>query len=113
MSSATSAPRWATPIALRAAEGPRRAFERHPFILGVSDGHVDFAYGWYRKLVEDAITPDDVVWASNLLARLSDRQWRDAFRAGGYEPAVADRFIRKLREKVRQGQDVTRRAAAR
>ena len=33
------------------------------------------------KLVRDRITIDDVHWASALLAQLSDRQWRDAFRA--------------------------------
>jgi hypothetical protein len=89
------------------------AFERHPFMLGVSNGYVEFAYsGWYSKLVRDRITPDDVAWASDQLAQLSDRQWREAFRAGGYEPAVADRFIRKLREKIEQGRDVRRRAAA-
>jgi hypothetical protein len=89
------------------------AFERHPFILGVSNGFVDLAYrGWYHKLVRDRLTPADVAWASDLLGQLSDRQWRDAFRAGGYEPEVADRFIRKLREKIDQGRALARRAAA-
>jgi len=67
-------------------------FERHPFILGVRSGYVDFANGsWYQPLVRERITPTDVVWASNLLERLSERQWQDAFRAGGYEPQVANR----------------------
>lgn len=89
------------------------AFERHPFIIGVSTGRIDFAYkGLYQSLVRERITPDDVAWASNLLAGLSDAQWRDAFRAGGYDPQVANRFIRKLREKIGQGQAATRRAAA-
>lgn len=80
------------------------SFEREPFILGVSNGHVEFAYSaWYRKYVEDRISPADVAWASGLLARLSDRQWHDAFRAGGYEPDVATRFIRTLKEKVQEG----------
>ena len=75
---------------------------------------VEFAYsGWYEKLVRDRITPDDVAWASRLLAQLSDRQWRDAFRAGGYEPDVANRFIRTLRERTRQGLDVRTLAATR
>ena len=99
---------------IAARKNHAESFERHPFILGVSNGYVEFkSHGWYRALVEERITPDDVVWASTLLSRLTDRQWRDAFRAGGYEPQVADRFIRKLRDKVRQGQEVTRRAAAR
>jgi hypothetical protein len=88
-------------------------FERHPFILGVRNGYVDFAYkGWYEKFVRDRIKPEDVVWASNLLAQLTDRQWQDAFRAAGYEQAMANRFIGKLREKVAQGQALGRRAAA-
>jgi hypothetical protein len=34
---------------------------------------------------------------------LSPEQWRDAFRAGGFEPAVAERFIRRIHEKIEQG----------
>lgn len=80
------------------------SFERSPFILGVHDGHVQFAYkGLYKKLVENRISPDDVLWASELLGRLSPRQWDDAFRAGGYEPAVANRFIATLQKRIQQG----------
>jgi hypothetical protein len=94
-------------------KGDPDAFERMPFIHGVQNGYVQFAYnGWYRRLVRDRVTPADVEWVSNLLGQLSDRQWQDAFRAGGYEPAVANRFIRKLREKVEQGRTLTRAAAA-
>jgi hypothetical protein len=83
------------------------SFERHPFILGVNGRWVDFAYdGWYRNLVRDRVTPADVAWASNLLGRLSERQWDEAFRAAGYEPDVADRFIRTLGAKIRQGRSV-------
>jgi hypothetical protein len=86
-------------------------FEQYPFILGTNNGYVRFAYnGWYRNLVRDRIRPDDVVWASNLLGRLSDRQWNDAFRAGGYDPATASRFIRKLRQKIEEGRSLGRRA---
>jgi hypothetical protein len=51
------------------------------------------------------------VWASDLLGRLSSQQWSDAFRAGGYTTAVADRFIGRLREKIAQGQQVSGTAA--
>jgi hypothetical protein len=88
------------------------SFERQPFVLGVNGPWVTFAYdGWYRNLVRDRITPADVVWASNLLGRLSDRQWADAFRAAGYEPEVADRFMRALRAKIQQGRSVVSREA--
>jgi hypothetical protein len=93
-------------------KGHPEAFERTPFILGVNNQHVDLNVGrWYTKLVRDRITVDDVRWASELLAQLSDRQWRDAFRAGGFEPNAANRFIKKLSEKIVQGRNVGRRTA--
>jgi hypothetical protein len=89
------------------------SFEQVPFLLGVSNGYVQFAYdSWYKNLVRERITPEDVAWASNLLGRLSDQQWQDAFRAGGYEPATANRFIARLREKIEQGRSLGLRAAA-
>ena len=73
-----------------------------------------FAYfGLVQEPGRDRITPEEVVWASDLLGRLSDQQWADAFRAGGYEPAVANRFIAKLKEKVEQGRALGTRAADR
>jgi len=88
-------------------KGNAQAFERHPFVLGVTNRHVSFAYdGWYENLVRDRITPDDVRWASNLLGQLSDRQWQDAFRAGGFTRVEANRFIRTLRAKIEQGRTV-------
>jgi hypothetical protein len=95
-------------------KGNPDAFDRVPFTTGVTNGHVEFAYdGWYKALLRDRITPGDVVWACDLLGRLSDQQWNDAFRAGGYEPATAQRFIAKLKEKIAEGRSLGQRAAAR
>jgi len=100
------------PIAPR--KGHAESFEKAPYIRGVRNGHVYFAYsGIYKNLVRDRITPEDVVWASTLLGRLTDRQWADAFRAAGYEPAVANRFIAKLKEKIQQGYALNALAATR
>jgi hypothetical protein len=90
---------------------PRRGdpdvFEREPFILGITDGFVAFNYhGWHQELIRGRITPGDVGWASDLLARLSKHQWHDAFRAGGYAPEVAVRFIDTLQARITQGQQV-------
>ena len=63
--------------------------------------------------MKDRITPEDVAWVSGLLGRLSDTQWNDAFRAAGYEPENARRFIAKLKEKVDQGRSIGSRAADR
>jgi len=84
------------------------SFEKMPFILGVTNGYVDFAYnGWYKNLVRDRIKPEDVAWACNLLGSLSEQQMRDAFRTAGYEPDMASRFIARLREKIQQGRSLT------
>jgi hypothetical protein len=109
---------WYVPRDVGAAFGdthrePRKnhlpSFIRHPFVIGVNNGYVDFAYsGHYKNLVRDRIRPEDVVWTSNLLARLSDGQWNDAFRAGGYDPETARGFIRTLREKIEQGRSLAR-----
>lgn len=88
------------------------AFERAPFILGVNGPHVEFAYkSWYKNLVRDRISPADVAWASELLGRLTDQQWHDAFRAGGYQPDEAGRFIAKIKSKLAEGRGLTRLAA--
>jgi len=78
-------------------------FLREPFITGVKDGFVEFNYhGWHQELVKH-ISPMDVAWASEWLGQLSDQQWSDAFRAGGYDPTVADRFIGRLHQKIVEG----------
>jgi hypothetical protein len=83
--------------------GDPDVFEREPFITGVKDGVVQFNYhGWHQELLKN-ISPDDVAWASDLLGRLSDSQWSDAFRAGGYPSPLADRFIGRLRQKIAEG----------
>jgi hypothetical protein len=81
-------------------------FEREPFITGVKDGFVQFNYhGWHQELFKH-ITPADVNWASELLGQLSPGQWRDAFRAGGYDAAIAERFIGRLQQKIADGRRI-------
>jgi len=66
--------------------------------------------------LDRGVSVDDVLWTCRRLDRLSDRQWRDAFRAAGYEGEVAERFVQHFRAKVREGlvlrQAVTRRNGA-
>ncbi len=78
-------------------------FEKRGFITGVEGRRVEFDYRGLNEELFDIVTPEDVMWACALLARLDDRQWGDAFRAGGYTPEVSARFIAKLKEKVAQG----------
>ena len=82
-------------------------FERQQFITGVTDGFVNFTYhGWQPALVRHAITVEDVQWAAGLLASLSDRQWQDAFRAGGYPDELSARFIQKIKANLTQAQQL-------
>jgi hypothetical protein len=88
-------------------------FDREPFVLNVKDGLVQFNYhGWHQELFQ-SISAADVAFAADLLGQLTDRQWRDAFRAGGYEPAVADRFIRRLQQKIAEGRRIVVRQSPR
>ena len=83
-------------------------FERNKFIESVHDGFVEFSYhGWHQELFKHRITPDDVRWASELLGKLSDEQWADAFRAGAYEPEVAQRFVKRLKQKIAEGRGLS------
>ena len=91
-------------IGLRPRRGDPDQFASLPFLSGVNGGHVTFGSdGWRSKVVRDRITPEDVRWACALLAQLTERQWYDAFRAGGYEKPVAEQFIKTLRRKITEG----------
>jgi hypothetical protein len=82
-------------------------YERSRFIAGLQNGFVEFANrSPSQELFQHRITAGDVQWAGSLLARLTDRQWRDAFRAGGYAPDVADRFVRKIHANIEEAQGV-------
>ena len=92
---------------------PRRnnvaLFEKSGFVDGFENGFVKFDFhGRHQKLVRGRITPADLLWASDRLEGLSDKQWADAFRAGGYSNDVAVRYIAAIRGRLDKG----RRAAA-
>jgi len=69
---------------------------------------VQFAFDGRHGALVDRITPADVRWICERLNELTDRQWRDAFRAGRYEPALANRFIRRMKAKLAEGLAVSR-----
>jgi hypothetical protein len=63
--------------------------------------------GIYRAVI-DTVTPEQLRWACGLLARLPDQQWRDAFRAGGYDSDQTTRYVSKIKVKLAQGLELTR-----
>ena len=84
--------------------GDPALFERTRFINRVKNGAVDFNYHGRHQELADHIAPADVRWMCDLLAQLRIEQWRDAFRAGGYDAATSERFIARIREKIAEGQ---------
>jgi hypothetical protein len=86
---------------------PRRnwleAFEKTPFITAVSGTTVELDYDGRHQELLSMITAADIQWASRLLARLTDAQWRAAFRAANYSDADSQRFIRRIKEKIADG----------
>jgi hypothetical protein len=87
--------------------GPKRndidRFEQHGFIKAVRNGRVDFHYRGRHQALLDQITVADVVWTCRRLAKLTDQQWDDAFRAGGYDEPTRRRYVAAIKGKVRDG----------
>jgi hypothetical protein len=97
---------------LDAPRGDIEVFEQTPFIRGVRDGRVELEYeGRHAELFHD-IRVADVQWLCARLDRLTDRQWRDAFRAGGYDAALSRRFIRRLKQKIAEGLHLSSRTSS-
>lgn len=78
-------------------------FEAQGFITRVNGDDVEFDYRGMNQALVDRVTARDVVWACTLLDRIPDGHWHAAFRAGAYPQDHADRYIRKIKEKIAQG----------
>lgn len=74
-------------------KGVLKDFNSFPLIQKAGPEYLDF---WYFKHVPRA----DAKWIGGILARLSDDQIRDAFRAGGFSPAQVEGFTKKVRAKI-------------
>ena len=61
---------------------------------------VDFDDRGVDAALVDSLMVADLRWTGRLLSRLSERQWLDAFRAGGYTADQSARYVRKTREKM-------------
>lgn len=82
-------------------------FEQQGFIERVDDGSVKFAYRGIYGDVVSTVTATHVRWACERLSQLSDQQWQDAFRSGGYTADQARRYGNKIKEKIAQGLRLT------
>ena len=78
-------------------------FEDQRLIKHVDGKRVEFDYRGIHDSLVKTVSVDDVVWTCRLMARISDRQWHDAFRAAAYDAEQQQRYIRKLKSKIREG----------
>jgi hypothetical protein len=86
-----------------APRGDVEVFERTPFITGVVNGRVTFDWRGRHDVLLKNIKPSDVRWICNRLSGLTDKQWHDAFRAGGIDDKTGARFTRRLKQKITEG----------
>jgi hypothetical protein len=70
-------------------------YQALPLIKNAGPEYIDF---WYFKRIPRA----NAIWIGGYLAKLSDQQIREAFRAGGFSDAEIDGFSRKVRDKINE-----------
>jgi hypothetical protein len=86
---------------------PRRGyiegFEREPFVTGVENGAVKFGFRGRHQDLLAHIRVADVAWLCQRVLKITDQQWRDAFRAGGYSDDLTTRFVARIKQKAAEG----------
>ena len=93
-------------LGTRGAQGSKAdvdGFVEQGFIKKVEGESVQFDYRGMNQPLVDSVKVADVIWACERLARISDNQWQDAFKAGAFRQEDADRYIAKIKEKIAQG----------
>jgi hypothetical protein len=75
-------------------------YAKAKFIKGVKKGRVEFYYNGKRGDLFKDISIEQARWLGELLARLSDQQINDAFRAANYSPAEISLLSQAFRGRV-------------
>lgn len=98
---------WVLPVPMRGfGQGSRNNiddFESQGFIKRFDENTVEFDFHTIYQSVVDLVRPSDVRWTAELLNRVTDAQWDDAFRTAEYSPEIRQRFIRKIKAKIAEG----------
>jgi hypothetical protein len=79
-----------------------RDYVKTKFITGVKNNLVQFDYHGKNSSMFSNITVADAKWIGGLLARLSDQQIRDAFRAAGYSSADIELLASTVRTRINE-----------
>ena len=78
-------------------------FESQDFIKRIGENEVEFDFDTIYRSVVERVRPADVKWTAELLSKLTDTQWDDAFRAADYSPDVRARYVKKIKAKIAEG----------
>lgn len=78
-------------------------FEESSLIKEVHDSEVVLNYRGRHGEILKRLSVDDLTWACELMNRLTNKQLDDAFEAAGYLPEIRQRYITKIRAKLREG----------
>jgi hypothetical protein len=89
-------------------KGSAKDYAKAGFIDRVDKGIVTFQMKRTRaKRAITGIKVENAQWMGNLLARLSDKQLSDAFRAGGFSNEESQIYIRAMRARIARLQRLT------
>ena len=83
----------------RSRNNPKN-FAKSDFFKKVKGDRVVLHFGGKNRGLMKDISVDDAIWMGTLLAQLSDRQLRDAFRAANYTPAQIELLTRTVRDRT-------------
>jgi hypothetical protein len=75
-------------------------YAKSKFINGVEGGLVRFAYSGKSQFLFDSITVEEARWIASLLARLTDQQIGDAFRAADFKPEEVQILASAVRGRI-------------
>jgi hypothetical protein len=76
------------------------AFQKQAFVEGVSGGRVKLRYSGKGGNILGAVPVEHARWFADVVARLSDDQIREAFRAAGATTQEINGFTARIREKI-------------
>ena len=94
--------KWGVPVLwrLKLNRNDPEEYQQAAFLEDVKDGRVLLAYRGKHSSLFDDIRVNEARWLGNWLARLSDRQLRDAFRAANYTPAQTNLLAGEVRRRI-------------
>ena len=77
-------------------------YAKAKFVEVVEGGRVKFAYGGKNSGLFSSVTVEQAKWIAGWLARLSDKQLSDAFRAANYTPDEVQLLTNATRARINQ-----------